>query len=65
MTRAEERARELDAVASVPDGVRPLLLVCPNCHETEPHTRFRCIAAGDEPWLLVCWGCDHMRLEAA
>jgi hypothetical protein len=59
LSRKQERELELNVIADAPDGVRPLLLVCPNCHETEPHTRFR--AGG--PWLLICWGCDHCRQE--
>ena len=57
--RAAERQAELDVIADAPDDVRPWLLVCPNCQETEPHTRVRF----GGPWLLVCWGCSHTRGE--
>lgn len=58
--RDVEREAELDVIADAPDEIRPPLLVCPQCHETEPHTRVRC----GGPWLLICWGCLHVREEA-
>lgn len=59
--RDAEREQELEVLASAPDDVRPPLLVCPKCKQTEPHTKFRI----GGPWMLVCWGCSHVRAENA
>jgi len=61
MTRTEEREAEMNVISELDetDPVKPLLLVCPKCGETEPHTRVR----SGGPWLLICWGCSFAREE--
>ncbi len=40
MDRTAIRDMELDIIADAPEEIRPLLLVCPKCHETEPIQNF-------------------------
>jgi hypothetical protein len=63
MDRTKARDDEMTVIGTLreDDPIRPLVLVCPNCLETEPHTRVS--GDGGATWLLICWGCTYARPE--
>ena len=55
--RAQAREAELALVVDAPSGARTLLLACWSCGKTDATA----LVHVGEAWMLMCWGCRHVR----